>query len=168
MAFSITDIVAIVATVLSVPSVVVAVVTYRRAKIREARDKELVAYHTISSRYQSFLELCISHPEADVFCDRSTTLKENTSEWRVRVTIIAILIDVFETAFVVYEDQTTAWKKRQWSGWIDYIDFWVQKPSFQQAAAVLKIEFMDGEFFQLLSSRMREKDKSFGQVQSPV
>ena len=55
--------------------------------------------------------------------------------------MFAILLSVMERSYLMYRDQTDAFKKEQWSGWETYIKSWVGRGNFAAEWERTKREF---------------------------
>lgn len=65
-----------------------------------------------------------------------------------------ILISVFERAYLMYHDQSTVIKERQWLGWEEYIESYCKRDNFRNSWHISGEEF-DSEFQAYMKSKIQ-------------
>lgn len=119
-----------VVTILSLPG---AILIYYREKRRERLDREYGTYNALDDKYIDFLKLCAEHPELDIFeIPIGTDRKEPLAE-RQELILYTMLISILERAYLMYSDQCTEIKARQWNGWHDYALDYCRRTGFRNA-----------------------------------
>jgi hypothetical protein len=117
-----------VATVLGVPTALVVFVNEKR---RERRDREYGTYDALDDKYREYLLLCLENPELDLYdvpLDESPELDPPT---RIRqAAMFDVLVSLLERAFLMYRDQSSSVKRRQWQGWVEYMEAYADNPTF--------------------------------------
>nr|CBX28143.1 unknown protein [uncultured Desulfobacterium sp.] len=58
--------------------------------------------------------------------------------------LFLILISILERAYLMYHDQSTDIKKRQWTGWVEYIRDYCRKENFRRRWPTLGPQFDKG------------------------
>ena len=112
----------------------VAIFQYYRAKKKEQMDREYGAYNSLDEKYLEFLNLCFQFPHLNIF-DVADQTSPNLDDQQKKQELIALtmLISIMERAFLMYQDQSTDIKKRQWSGWDEYMTNFCKRENFISA-----------------------------------
>jgi hypothetical protein len=127
------DLLAKLAVILGVPA---ALVQYCLAKRREKRDREYGTYNALDDKYIEFQRLCLRYPYLDVFdVPDSDPAELNKMQKKEELIVYTILFSIFERAFLMYSDQSTRVKRRQWTGWEEYIAEYCSRENFRDAWA---------------------------------
>ena len=75
--------------------------------------------------------------------------------------LFEILISLFERAFLMYKDQSNEIKRKQFKGWVDYMNDWARKPSFREAWRKLSPQY-DQDFIEFMNKEViANYDSSF-------
>jgi len=129
---------------------------YTRTTKKEQRDREYGTYNALDEKYLEFLKLCLDHPSLDVFDIPDETPRQLTEE-QAKIELIAftMLISMFERAFLMYRDQSTAVKRRQWSGWDSYIREYCERKNFRRDWEILGDEF-DEDFQRYMAQHLNQ------------
>jgi hypothetical protein len=145
------------ANVTAVLGIPIGLVLFYQAKRKEQKDREYGTYNALDQNYIDFLHLCLENPDLDIFdIPREAELPPLTPEqYRRQITIYVILISMFERAYLMYKDQSTAIKRDQWSGWEGYMRDWLSRPSFRKDWAYLTSQF--DENFVAFMNKLAEK-----------
>ena len=111
-----------------------ALLQYFLVKRREKRDREYGTYNALDERYLEFQKLCLQHPYLDTF-DVPDAKPETLSDQQKKEELIVftMLFSIFERSFLMYYDQSTEIKRKQWSGWDEYIRSYCARPNFRAA-----------------------------------
>jgi hypothetical protein len=107
---------------------------YARAVKKEQADREYGTYNALDEKFIEFQGLCLAHPELDVFDvpDRQPHALTEVQR-KQQMIIFTMLFSIFERAYLMYHDQSTAIKRKQWSGWDEYIQAFCLRGNFRQA-----------------------------------
>ena len=131
------------ATVLGIP---IAIYLFYHEKRRERISREIEAYSATHETYLEYLKLCLDNIDLDVFDIPDEHPVALSAEQKKRELIVfCMLIGIFERAFLMYKDQSTYIKKKQWSGWNNYMIDWSSRKNFRKDWAILRGQF-DIEF----------------------
>lgn len=107
---------------------------YFRAVKKEQLDREYGTYNALDEKFIEFQNLCLAHPQLDIFDVPDTTPAELTPEQEKEELIaFTMLFSIFERAYLMYHDQSTAIKQKQWSGWDEYIQSFCKRENFRRA-----------------------------------
>ncbi len=112
----------------------VALVQYFRAVKKEQQDREYGTYNALDEKFLQYQNLCLAHSELDIFDVPDATPTTLTAEQRKQELIaFTILFSVFERAYLMYHDQSTGLKQKQWTGWDEYIQGFCRRQNFKRA-----------------------------------
>lgn len=137
---SVLEIISIVITILGVP---IAIYIFFTEKRRERIDRENGTYSTLDDKYIDFLKICLEHSELGVYDMEDNKNKIYTDEQITqRKIIFEILICLFERAFLMYFEQRDTIKKRQWSGWNEYMKNWMENKQFR----ILWVSYFNSQY----------------------
>lgn len=118
-------------TILGVPG---AILVFLLEKRKERRIQEYETYDALDDRYTEFQRMCIEYPGLDIHEVAHTHPKViSEDERKQELAAFSILFSIFERAFLMYEDQSTPAKQRQWSGWQEYIRHYLRRESTRTA-----------------------------------
>lgn len=122
-------IVAHIATILGIP---IAIMIFYNEKLRERRDREYGTYNALDDKYMAFLQLCIEHPELNLYSTPLESDVELTPQQKIQqYAMYEVLVSLLERGFLMYRDQSTEVKRHQWVGWESYIQNWCKNKTFQ-------------------------------------
>jgi len=128
MSLEIWELLSYVVTVIGLP-LAIAVFLFEQRKERENEEEEV--YQLLSDNYQDFLKVALENPDLRIFSD-VTTASLNDEQKERQLIIFAMLISLFERAFLLLYDDTMSPKQaRRWNSWEDYILEWRDKPNFR-------------------------------------
>ena len=123
--------------------------TDERAKEREAR--EWTAYEKMDDRYWTYERLAMDFPRLNVSdAEASDSALAALTVERSKLTpedrlherqLMFMLIAMYERAFLLYRDETTEFRTKQWSGWNEGLKRWTRAPGFLAAWRVLGGDF---------------------------
>jgi hypothetical protein len=69
------------------------------------------------------------------------------------------LVSLLERSFLMYADQSNSIKKRQWSGWLDYIRDYFESSTFR-SLWVSRGDQFDSDFVSFMNELARERGYS--------
>ena len=119
-----------VATAFGLP---IAAFVFWREKRRERHDREWGTYNSLDEKYIEYLKMCVEFPELDAY---NYQLEDNVQltnyEKTQRVALFEILVSILERSYLMYFDQSSKIKEKQWVGWHNYIVGWKKDPRFAE------------------------------------
>jgi len=136
----------IAAYVINILGFPLALYIFFKEKKKERYDREYGTYNALDDKYIHYLELCFKHPDLDIFdipLDNKT--ERSPAQERQERIMFTILISILERAFLMYKDQSTKLKRRQWTGWIEYMKDWSKRANFRKEWQNLGTQF-DSDF----------------------
>ena len=112
----------------------IAIYQYIRAKRREQFDREYQTYNSLDDKYMAYQKMCLENPELDIF-DYSDVTPTQLTDVQEKKQLIAftMLISLFERAYILYNDHSPDFRKRQWTGWEEYIEGFCKRKNFVNA-----------------------------------
>jgi len=152
MVKDICEVLSYLAVIVGIP---IAIHQYRQAKKKEQADREYGTYNALDEKYLEYQSICLEHPELDIF-DIGDSTAPTLSEQQKKEELIAFtfLFSIFERAYLMYNDQSTRVKKRQWSGWEEYIESYCKRDNFRRAWQTSGNTF-DSEFQKYMKKQLR-------------
>ena len=123
------------------------------------RDRELGTYNALDEKYIEYQQICMKHPGLDVFdVPHPSPPALSPEDERKQLILFTVLMSIFERAFLMYRDQATSVKQRQWEGWDAYIQSFCQRENFRQAWKISGTTF-DTDFQAYMGANMRHTEK---------
>lgn len=105
-----------------------------KAKRKERRDREYGTYNALDEKYLEFQRLCLEHPYLDIYDIPDKDPKDLTEQQKKEELILfTMLFSIFERAYLLYSDQDSDIKKKQWIGWDLYIKSYCERENFLNA-----------------------------------
>lgn len=153
---SIKDYLEVLSQVILLLGVPVGLYQYFQATKKEQLDREYGTYNALDEKYMDFEKFCFAHPELDIF-DVPDSVATSLTAFQKKQELIAftMLFSIFERAYLMYSDQSTEIKRRQWTGWDEYIeDFWARE-NFRDAWKISGTTF-DTNFEKYMNDKMKE------------
>lgn len=128
---------------------------YWKTKNKEQADREYGTYNALDEKYVEFQKLCLEHPQLDVFdIPDQTPSVLNEEQRKLELVAFTLLFSIFERAYLMYYDQSNKIKKRQWSGWEEYIESYCKRDNFRNAWDISGNTF-DSEFEAYMKSKIQ-------------
>src|SRR5574338_2534 len=111
-----------------------AYIQYKINKRKEKRDREYGTYNALDEKYLEFQKLCLEHPYLNIF-DIKDKIPEklNGKQEKEELILFTMLFSIFERAYLLYSDQNSTIKKKQWLGWDSYIKSYCERDNFLKA-----------------------------------
>ena len=107
---------------------------YQRTKRKEKRDREYGTYNALDEKYLEFQKLCLDYTHLDIFdIPDDNPVLLNQEQKKQELIIFTMLFSIFERAYLLYSDQYSNIKKRQWIGWDSYIKSFCKRENFLNA-----------------------------------
>jgi len=128
------DILEIASYVVIVLGIPAGLVQYIINKRKERETQEYETYHALDERFMDYQLLCLQNPQLDVFdIPEERPVSINQLEKKKELIIFTVLFSIFERAYLMYKDQPSELKKRQWIGWHSYIESFCKRENFRNA-----------------------------------
>lgn len=130
-------------------------------QLRKANeDRENGTYDSLDERFTRFLEICIQYPELEVYNPaRDNWAELSAQDARRQLILYQILVSIFERAYLLYNEthvRKSKTRRNQWEGWVRYIRYYSEHPTFLYAWMEEKIgEDMDTSFQRFMTSEIR-------------
>lgn len=119
-----------IVTLLGVP---VAIFVYLREQGLQRAEREYGTYDALDDKYIEIQQLCLDHPELDVFDTPYENPPELTETQRMQEeAILLIRISIFERAFLMYQRASKGLTQDQWEGWDQEMKEWLERANFRQ------------------------------------
>jgi len=116
-------------TILGFPAAIFIYLTEQRTLRTE---REYGTFDTLDEKYIEIQQLCLEHPELDIFDTPYDSPRQLTEEQKKQEeAILLIRISIFERAFLMYQQTTSQSKKDQWAGWEVEIEEWFSRENFK-------------------------------------
>ncbi|MEX5281947.1 hypothetical protein [Nitrospira tepida] len=91
----------------------IGLIQYFRAVKKEQIDREYGTYNALDEKFLEFQNMCLAHPDLDIFDVPDKTPGTLTAEQQKKELIaFTILFSIFERAYLMYHDQSTAIQQR--------------------------------------------------------
>lgn len=134
----------------------IAYLQFIRAKRKEKRDREYGTYNALDEKYLEFQRLCLQYPYLNVFDIPDTEPNElNGMQKKEELILYTMLFSIFERAYLLYSDQRSKIKKKQWVGWETYIRGYCMRQNFLDAWKISGLTF-DTDFEEYMNSLIEE------------
>lgn len=151
---------AYLATALGVPW---ALIIYWRDVRWQRDERDVGTYSSLDDKYLHYLELCIQHPELNMFVVPLAERIEYTPAQTVqRYALFETMISVLERAFLRYYGHKSKKWRDQWPGWEAYLRDWKAHPDFAQLWGVLGGQF-DKDFIAFVD-QMKAAPSSYAPI----
>lgn len=140
-------IVTIIANIAATLGIPLAIMLFINEKRRERRDREYGTYNALDDKYIAFLQLCIDHPELNLYSIALESEVELSPQQKIQqYAMYEVLISLLERGFLMYRDQSTEVKRQQWIGWESYLQNWCKNKSFQDLWYKVDADEYDTDF----------------------
>lgn len=143
-----------VTAILGVP---IALVIYFKKARKERLDREYGTYNALDDKYLEFLNICLNHPDLDIYHIKDKGQKYSKEQKKRELIIFELLISILERAYLMYRDQGSRVKKDQWMGWNQYMKDWLNRPNFRKAWKKLGNQW-DVNFQEHMSQLIQERE----------
>ncbi len=133
-----------------------AIATYIVQKKKDRAFEEESTFHHLDESYISFQQLCLEHPDLDIFDPPFGEAYEPSEEQlRRESAIFAIQISMFERAFVMFRNKSEEFRASQWSGWVEYIKSYCGRANFVREWEKIGPQF-DCDFHRFMNTLIEE------------
>lgn len=159
---------AFIATIVSGFGLPLAAFVFIWGQWKEARNREFETYKSVAKEYRDFLRLCVQYSHLQVYdFDPDHSVVLTPDQQRQKMILWDLLVSTMETAYFLYEGQSTDFKRRQWIGWRVYMLEWCRRPDFKVAWMSYLGHQYDEKFLSLMAELFREADAPLA-PQQPV
>lgn len=135
-------------------------IQYRRSKKKERRDREYGTYNALDEKYLEFQKLCLDHPYLNIFdIPDKETHPLNEKQKKEELILLTMLFSIFERAYLLYSDQNSEIKRKQWVGWDSYIKSYCERDNFLTAWEISGSTF-DTDFEAYMRKNIAEHKKN--------
>lgn len=136
---------------------------YKRTKRKEKKDREYGTYNALDEKYLEFQKLCLDHPYLNIFDIPDYVPEElNEKQKKEELILFTMLFSIFERAYLLYSDQYSEIKKKQWLGWDSYIESYCKRENFLSAWEISGSTF-DTDFEIYMKKNVEKGKKQLGQ-----
>lgn len=129
-----------------------AIGTFILQKKKEKEAEEDNTFHQLDESYVFFQQLCLEHPDLDIF-DPPIGEKYKPTEEQIRreSALFCIQISMFERAHVMFRNKSSKFRKTQWEGWVEYMRSYSYRTNFIREWNKIGSQF-DKEFYNFMNS----------------
>jgi len=117
--------------IVSILGIPIVIILFFRNTRRDDIARQEKIYDEVDKSYIFFNHVILSHPHLDVMWfdqpETSLTERERTQQY----ILFDLLTNMFERAFLAYQNAPGKQRKQQWVGWQDYIDLYCKKQAYQ-------------------------------------
>jgi hypothetical protein len=134
--------------------IMLAVVVFIIDRRRERAERELETFRDVSGKYFEYLRLLVEHMDVS----STETLWSQRVDPRGSVKqnlIVQIAVNMIETAYFMYRDHRSSFRRAQWDGWYAYLKDWCGHPAFLAAWPEL-VEQYDINFQEVVKTAFSE------------
>ncbi len=148
------DVITKIVIILGLP---IAFIQYRITKRKEKRDREYGTYNALDEKYLEYQQLCLRYPYLNIFDIPDTEpIKLNKEQEKEELILFTMLFSIFERAYLLYLDQRSDIKEKQWRGWDTYITSFCRRDNFVKSWGISGSTF-DTEFEKYMREKIRER-----------
>ena len=127
-----------------------------RALDKEREAREYLTYDALDEKYLEFQKLCFDNPHLDIWDVPDKEPAPLTApQKKQQVVAFFMLFSMFERACIMYLDQAPDVKKRQWTGWEEYINSYLRRANFREVWEIYGTQY-DSRFQEYMAARLRE------------
>jgi hypothetical protein len=143
-----------IATVAGIP---LAIGLYYREKSKERREREYATYNALDEKFIDFLKLCFDNPDLQLEYPINSIERRTPEQEAKQLILFSVLVSIFERAYLMYKDQSTNTKKKQWKGWEEYLRYYISLKDFRQRWREIS-ETYDEDFLKYVEELINEDE----------
>lgn len=148
------ELIAYIVTIFGFP---IAIYIFYLERERERTEIKAQALMQSSDRYVEFLTLSLNYPRLDIFSVPTANKYELTAEEvRIESSLISMLIDMFERAYLMYHIEQKCIHQSQWDGWVGTIKSYCYRDNFKREWEIVGNQF-DTNFYSFMQKLINEK-----------
>ena len=137
-----------------------AIGTFIFQKRKERKVEEENTFHQLDESYVAFLQLCLQHPDLDIFYPPiGSSYKPTNEQLRREHAVFCILISLFERAYVMFNDKSPEYRGAQWSGWVQYMESYCYRSNFEREWEMVGEQF-DVQFYEFMQNLIKKTKES--------
>lgn len=123
-----------------------ALMEYLKAKKREQMEREYKTYDELDTKFFEYQKLALEYYDLDILdvSNNDPSLSFDKKRKQEQVAFF-ILFSLFERAFLMFNNQTDAFKTKQWSGWKHFLNVFLRRESIRSAWQLAKDRY-DADF----------------------
>jgi hypothetical protein len=142
-----------VSTVVIASGLVAGLIQYYYAVKKQREGRKLETYNALDEKFVTFQQICLAHPELDVFDVPNDTIIEEAKrlgkdwmQFKRETIMFTLLFSIFERSFLMYTEtmRESDIRKSQWTGWVDYMRDFSKRTNFTEAWKVSGSTFDKG------------------------
>src|SRR5436190_22594182 len=111
-----------------------ALIEYLKAKKTERLEREYKTYDELDTKFFEYQKLALQYYDLDILDvpnnDPSLAFDKKRKQEQVA---FSILFSLFERGFLMFKNQTDAFKAKQWSGWKHFLNDFIRRESIRSA-----------------------------------
>ncbi len=133
-----------------------AVYEYLKSRRTERLAQEFEVFNELDNRLFEYQKLALMHPDLDIL-DLPGKNRPSGADKKQKQELIAhaMLFSLFERAYLMFKNQTTLFKDKQWSGWKLFLDDLLHRESVQAAWQLSKHTF-DTDYQSFMDGKIRK------------
>ncbi len=127
---------------------------YFRAQHKEQQEREYRTYDELDNKFLEYQKLALQN-DLDLIeaPDFSVSLSPDRLRLKRELVTASCGFALFQRAFLMFHDQSNAFKARQWQGWDRLLNSFLLRPGVRHAWQVCKLHF-DTAFQSFVDSRL--------------
>jgi hypothetical protein len=135
-----------------------AVYEYLKARKMDRQAQEYKVYNELDNRLFEYQKLALQYADLDILDLPSKDATRALDKKRKQELIAhAMLFSLFERAYLMFNNQTTLFKDKQWSGWKLFLDELLHRKSVQSAWQLSKHTY-DTDFQSFMERNIGKPD----------
>jgi hypothetical protein len=140
-----------------------AVYEYLKARKLERQAQEYKVYNELDNRLFEYQKLALQYPDLDILeLPGSNPAPAVDKKRKQELIAYAMLFSLFERAYLMFNNQTTLFKDKQWSGWKLFLDELLHRKNVQAAWQLSKNTY-ETDFQSFMDRKIRELSASVPQ-----
>jgi hypothetical protein len=130
----------------------------RKQQAAERERKEMETFNNLGAEWRDYLKLCLEYPELNV-TDKHSPVNNPGDESTAakRKIMYELLMSMFESAFLQYNYHTNEIKTKQWIGWKNYLEDWLDNDLFfEYCERIIAGKYYSVDFCNYLDKLMKK------------
>jgi len=131
-----------------------ALLGYLRVQQKEQQEREYRTYDELDNKFLEYQKLALQNDlELIETPDASLALADDRLRLRRELVTASCGFALFQRAYLMFHDQSTTFKARQWQGWDRLLSAFLSRPGVRQVWSICKLHF-DTAFQQFVDTRL--------------
>ncbi|HEY8963885.1 MAG TPA: hypothetical protein VIN59_05405 [Alphaproteobacteria bacterium] len=126
---SFTNMSTVIANLSLILGIPLSIYAFAREQRKERQNEQEEIYDKLMEHYAGIQDMLFSHPEID---QHLVALDDAEALRRQRI-VYEMLVSLFERAYILLADEKDPRYQRMWNSWLDYINYWLNRPNFKAA-----------------------------------